>query len=278
MAKLFYSIDEAAQKLGKSTDDVRDMARRGQITEFRDGDRLIFKKDQIDLLAGDDSEEGDLSGMIPLSDSAMGTGMGSGLGLADSSAGLGDTKQEGSSVKTGISIFDDEQEQDDPSAQTQVTSGALDAASLDSFGGAASGMMDFTREEDSGGGLAADSMLGELYAGGSVAGAGAMAGSGAGLFEGQAASGGLAAAPVGGGVVLAEPYDGKGSGLAGGLAIAMVLTVLGAVTVMLMGMIGSVPGFVRTTFDGNILIWVGIAAGVALVFGAVGFFVGGKTE
>ncbi len=279
MAKLFYSIEEAAQKLGKSEDEVRSMAQRGEITEFRDGDRLIFKKDQIDLLSGDEGDEADLSGMIPLSDSSAGTGMGSGLGLADSGSGdLSETRPDSSSVKTGISIFDDDTEEEDPSAQTQVTSGGLDPSSLDSFGGGGSGMMDFTREDDSGG-IAADSMLGELYSGGSVA--GGPGGGGSGLFEGQAASGGgLGAAPAasGGGVALAEAYDGRGSWMAAGIGVAMLATLLGAIAVIMMGMIGTVPDFLRTTFDGNMMIWMGIAAGVLVIFGGLGFALGGRGE
>ena len=64
MAKMFYTIEEAAEKLGKSVDEVSEMAGSGQIQEFRDKDKIMFKVDQIDLLAisGDD----DL-GDIPIS-------------------------------------------------------------------------------------------------------------------------------------------------------------------------------------------------------------------
>ena len=36
MAKLFYTLEEAAQKLRKSTDEVMGMARAGQLVELRD--------------------------------------------------------------------------------------------------------------------------------------------------------------------------------------------------------------------------------------------------
>jgi len=68
MAKMFYSLEEAALKLQKSEEDVRQMASNGEITEFRDGDKLIFKVDQIDLLATSDDVASDMSSMIALAD------------------------------------------------------------------------------------------------------------------------------------------------------------------------------------------------------------------
>jgi hypothetical protein len=38
------------------------------------------------------------------------------------------------------------------------------------------------------------------------------------------------------------------------------------------------PDFLKTTFDGNMMIWMGIAAGAVLVFGGLGFALGGKGE
>ena len=54
MAKMFYTIDEVCEKLGLAEDAVREMATSGQIQEFRDRDKLMFKVEQIDLLAGDE--------------------------------------------------------------------------------------------------------------------------------------------------------------------------------------------------------------------------------
>lgn len=61
MAKMFYSLEEAAAKLGKSEAEVKQMAASGQLQEFRDRDRLVFKREQVDLLAGGDDA-------IPLAD------------------------------------------------------------------------------------------------------------------------------------------------------------------------------------------------------------------
>ena len=52
MAKMFYTLEEAAAKLGKNTDQVKDMVSSNQLQEFRDRDRLMFKVEQVDLLAG----------------------------------------------------------------------------------------------------------------------------------------------------------------------------------------------------------------------------------
>ena len=54
MAKLFYTLEETCTRLNKSEDDVRSMAQSGQLEEMRDGDSIMFKRQQVDLLAGDD--------------------------------------------------------------------------------------------------------------------------------------------------------------------------------------------------------------------------------
>ena len=51
MAKMFLSLSEAADMLNKSEDQVRAMASNGQLQEFRDRDRLVFKREQVELLA-----------------------------------------------------------------------------------------------------------------------------------------------------------------------------------------------------------------------------------
>jgi len=88
MAKMFYTLEEAAEKLGKSEDEVREMAKSGRVQEFRDRDKLMFKVEQIDLLAGDDTSDEDSGGgdeMIPLSQDDEEEG---GVSLEESSGGL----------------------------------------------------------------------------------------------------------------------------------------------------------------------------------------------
>ena len=57
MAKMFYSAEEAAQKLGISEEAVQDMASSGQIQQFRDREKLMFKREQIDMLAAESTSD-----------------------------------------------------------------------------------------------------------------------------------------------------------------------------------------------------------------------------
>mgnify|MGYP001376869202 CR=1 FL=1 len=319
MAKMFYSLQEAASKLKKSEGDVRQMAAKGEITEFRDGDRLIFKVDQIDLLAGDDDgDSSEMSSMIPLADtggaSAMGYGleessagsMASGAPSAPGASGVGSGLMGGSGSgapskggsgsgmmaggagnakeRSGVPVFDiDELEEADPSAVTQVTDGGIDGGfTLDSIG-SGSGLMDLTRESDDTS-LGAEGLLDELYnkdEGTASESANPSAGSsieeGSGLFEGSATAGDLGGVEGAVGVVLAEPYDGAGSGLAGGLALGVIAATGVGLVVTLMSVTGLSPGFFATV-GGEMapLVWVGIIAGVTLLATGLGFVIGKK--
>src|SRR3954453_20003430 len=80
MAKMFYTTDEAAQKLSISSDQLKQLITENKLREFRDGARVMFKVDQVDKLAVDRK-----------GGTAAGTRAGSGgpLGMADSGAGIG---------------------------------------------------------------------------------------------------------------------------------------------------------------------------------------------
>jgi len=54
MAKLFYTIDEAAAKLQKSQAELRAMVDSGQLEEFKMHEVTHFKKAVIDQLVLDD--------------------------------------------------------------------------------------------------------------------------------------------------------------------------------------------------------------------------------
>jgi excisionase family DNA binding protein len=47
---MFYSLKEAADRLGKTEDQVRQLAKEGKLREFRDGSHLLFKIDEINAL------------------------------------------------------------------------------------------------------------------------------------------------------------------------------------------------------------------------------------
>ncbi len=217
---MFYSVEEAAEVLGKSSDEVVEMATTGQIQEFLDRDKRMFKKEQIDLLAGHGEEE-DPSG---LDDSDIGI-----IGLADSADGdaLMESKEESvlgledSKESTGISIFDaDELETADPAAATQISDTIEPMEfSLDNAG-SGSGLLDLTREVDDTG-LGADlNMIDEdIYSttddSGDASAMGSGVGGGIGGESGFFDTGGdeaeAAGAGAGAGMVLptvVESYDG----------------------------------------------------------------------
>jgi excisionase family DNA binding protein len=50
MAGMFYSLKEAAQKLGVTEDQVKQLAKEDKLREFRDGSNLLFKIEEVDAL------------------------------------------------------------------------------------------------------------------------------------------------------------------------------------------------------------------------------------
>ncbi|RMH26179.1 MAG: DNA-binding protein [Planctomycetota bacterium] len=303
MAKMFYTLEEAAEKLGKAPEDVRQMAQSGQIQEFRDRDRLMFKVDQIDLLAlGDDErhDERDMSSMIPLAaddegDSLGGLDLGSGLNLdedasgamsiEDSAAGSGPAPVGAESAsaldlepieadakeRTGVSIFDaDELEAADPSAVTQLSEGGFGEGPLDSLG-SGSGLLDLTRESD-------DTSLGAEFLDELASADDATTDRDVptgGLFEttGEelAAGAGEPAAVV----AVAEPIDAGGSGLTAGLSIGAVLALAIGLFTVIIGLM-DVPdaGNVMQLLADNFIMVVGGLAGLAFILGVIGFALG----
>jgi hypothetical protein len=90
MAKMFYTLEEAKNVLGRSDDEIKQYARDGRLREFRDGPRLMFKADQVEQLrselasGGDHVDLGvsDSGGMIDLVDTTAASG--TSVTLADS--------------------------------------------------------------------------------------------------------------------------------------------------------------------------------------------------
>ena len=50
MAGMFYKLQEVAEKLGKSEDEVRELVKEGKLREFRDGASLLFKVEEVEAL------------------------------------------------------------------------------------------------------------------------------------------------------------------------------------------------------------------------------------
>ncbi|MBL4809590.1 MAG: helix-turn-helix domain-containing protein [Phycisphaerales bacterium] len=297
MAKMFYTLDEAAAKLGMSTDEVQALVESGQLQEFRDRDNLMFKVDQVDLLGGDDDD--DLDG-ITLADTAMG---GTGLGESgidpislSASASASALALEASGDATGVSIFDADDDDDaDSNAETLVSGGGLGGIALGGsgtgIGGSGFGMdagasgsglsqLAFEPDDTSLGGnllddLAADSQGGASGIGGSSLGASAIgAPAGSALFEGAESTPSSfapqhAAMPMA--MPMGEVYDGPASGLFGGIALGSLLVLMLAMAVMILGLNGGSDS-VLAPVDQNMLYMVmGGSFGLVLVLGGIGW-------
>ena len=324
MAKLFYTIEETCAKLGKSEDEVKEMASSGQLDEMRDGDSIMFKRQQVDLLSGDtgsgdeveldltsgdsgfnlnlgdtneNSSPNDASGDASaggsgydLSGSGMGisrSGSAAGLDLGGSASGLGfDLGDSGSAAgfdlgetgdATGFGAAFDE---DDDSAETRVSDAVDEELSLESVG-SGSGLLDLTRESDDTS-LGAE-LLDEVWEGGD---SGEFGASASGLFETSRGGGGDATAsaspaiqaPMGLAVpMMAEAYDGKWSGAGVGLMVGAFLA-LTAVLLMLISSLAGAGPIHAPSLTNNIPMYAGGLAGIAIVFGLIGMFIGKASE
>jgi excisionase family DNA binding protein len=298
MAKMFYTLDEAAQRLGVDAEKIKEMAASGELQQFRDRDKLMFKRDQIDTLAGGsgagDSDSGSPIPLVPSDDtdaiSLADTNMASKPGLTSTgtSAGTG--------TGSGMSVFGpDEVEPVDPLAQTAVTNPMADTAqeelSLESVG-SGSGLLDLTRESDDTS-LGAE-LLDEIYPGGTNAGEGSLASGigSSGVFEsaismetgtGGTAAGGLTdlqgAAPAmpgaagGVGGVAIATYDAGidtagsnlGTGLLIGTTVSLVIALIVAVSAI-SGVQSAITGWTTSSVTNYGILCGGLLVG-SLVLG-----------
>jgi len=55
MAGMFYSLQEAAEKLNKTEEEIKEIIKDGKLREFRDGPNLLFKIDEVEALMADTS-------------------------------------------------------------------------------------------------------------------------------------------------------------------------------------------------------------------------------
>ena len=267
MAKMFYTLDEAAKKLGKTSDQVKKMVESGQLQEFRDGDKLVVKREQVEAMTADDTDA-----PITLADSGE-------MSLADSGSGSGTDAGESTKERSGISIFEaDEMDATaDASAQTQVTS-SVGGIRVPDAGGSGSGLLDLTRDSSDDTGIGAGLMQ-DIYNSSDSADeavpASAGRGGGGALFESTGINSDMSSgAPM---MVYAEQIDGVGSGLAGGLAFGMIAALLIAMFATIAGLAGAGSSI---TGMGSGMVWtlVGIAAGITLVGAGLGAFIGSRNK
>jgi hypothetical protein len=152
----------------------------------------------------------------------------------------------------------------DPSAQTQVTPSV---GGMGDPGASGSGLMGLTQEAD-------DTSLGANLLDDAYAGGGGDSGGGGGggaLFEPAGVASDVSGGGGGGMVMMAEAYDGPGSGLVGGLAFGMVAILATMVVCVIYGLGGG--GGLVTVFAENLWMWVGIFAGLPIIGGIVGWLV-----
>jgi hypothetical protein len=264
MAKMFYTLEEAAAKLGMTEGEVQNLAESGQLQEFRDRERLMFKVDQVDLLAGDEGDE-DIqladtgSGLDPISLSSSNTGTGLSMG--------GSNPNEG----TGVSIFDPEDDDAaDANAETLVTSGLGGSGFAMDAGASGSGLAQLAFEPDD------TSLGGNLLDGldSGDSGAGVAAGTSAGaLFETSAGEPDFSrsAAPAMMPMMLGEPYDGAASGLFGGVALGVFVLMLVSLGVMILGMSGGSAGVLGGINQNTLYMVAGGGALALIIFAGAGW-------
>jgi hypothetical protein len=257
--KMYYTEEEAAEKLGVSLVVLAGLVRDQKLRVFKDGARNMHRCDEVDALAesgavaGGDQEEIELTP----SDSSGGSSV---ISLADTTeTPTGAGKDDTVITAEGISIFDEGEagvETADPMAKTQITMSMEDQAAIEGAG-TGSGLLDLTRESD-------DTSLGEVLdridmegpapAEEPVSGEPVLAG------VGVASAAAVAAAEM-------DPIAGFFNGLVVGCAA--VALVLGAVA--LAAMLEVVPGYLDVLAQYKIVALGGCAV-IAVLAGGLGFF------
>lgn len=274
-SKMFYTAEEAAEKLKKSVLDVLDMGKRGEIQEFRDRDKVMFKAEQINLLAGED--DGDIP--LALEDSSAG---GAGIDLADSTGGRSRPMSSAPSSKAAARTMADSSEETGISAfeasrfgqDKKSGSGELSLETV----GSGSGLLDLTRENDdslSGAALIEDAFSNDENVD--------LPANASGLFEaaGGGESGGNAVMAGGGGMtmmpMMVETYEGGWSGAGIGLMIGSMISLVCVLVMVVVTATGAIPAL-ATMFTDNMPVWGGGLALVAIVCGIAGFALGRWSE
>lgn len=124
MAKMFYTVSEAAKRLGRSAEQVRAMIGSGELQEFRSGDELVVKREQVDLLAGDEASDTGMPSEI--------------LGSSSSSLSLGDDAEDGV-IGLSDSVIEDDAPIIDTGPDDSLVIGLEDSAVGGSIGGSIGG-------------------------------------------------------------------------------------------------------------------------------------------
>ncbi len=266
MSKIFLTIEEASERLGKSTEEVQQLISEGKLQEYKQDDEMMVKTEQVELLAtGEGSMEDSVIGdQISLEDSFTevlelddGSSSGSAISLADSNEA------------TGISAFD--------TALGQEAQGSDDDMNLESFG-SGSQLLDLTRESDDS--MAGAELMNQSFEDDDPV---EMPTSASGIFKRMEDEDALnvGASPFGNSAMAApmvvEQYDGAGSGLGLGAMIgaSLALVLVGLIVVTILAGGGS---SIATAITGSLVLGVCIPLIVLFILLGVGFVVGRATD
>lgn len=174
--KMFYSMEEVQQRLGRSAEEIKQLVRDGELREFRDGAKIMFKVDEVDgLLSSGLSGSGDVIPLSPadsvdqyhLGDTGSSIGLVPGdsadhITLDDTINSVKEDKDGTVVTEHGVNALEDSgsgsnsgADLADPLAQTQIApdfDDSVDIESAQTSGGSnsssGSGLLDLTREAD----------------------------------------------------------------------------------------------------------------------------------
>ena len=262
--KMYYTEEEAAEKFGISVDELANYVRDDKLRVFQDGDRKMFKADEVDALIGGATQPGPPAEIelapadeVPTAEPESADVVTIGE-TGEIASGADDTVI----TAEGISIFDEEDleiEAADPMAKTQIAPSLEDQIAIEGVG-SGSGLLDLTRESD-------DTSLGAEvldHIDMDEVGSGMAAEeAGVGIPASQAA---VMEPPTY--VETVDPASGAFGGILIGMAIIMF--VLGAV--MLSAWIGHVPPYLKGLKE-NIVLVVVSSAVVVIIATVAGYFV-----
>lgn len=165
MAGMFYSLKEAAEKLGITAEKIEELVKEGRLREFSDGPNVLYKVDEVEALM---SDTGIMSSKVDAQDeqeSQMNLEQDDEISLAPDSPGefpIGSelTDADTAIASEGINILGDETDKseyqltEDTLAETRSgkTGGSSleeidDSVNLDTFG-SGSGLLDLSLQAD----------------------------------------------------------------------------------------------------------------------------------
>ena len=255
MAKMYYTADEAAAKLGITAADLEAYVRDQRLRVFKDGERDMYMVSEVDSLAPVTSANVPDIELVPAPD---------GIDLSAAETIRPATKEDTVITAEGISIFDDEDleiESADPMAKTQIAPSIDDQIALDGVG-SGSGLLDLTRESD-------DTSLGEVIDRIDL--------EEPAVGAGMPAAAGLAPMPYGEMAmpIAAEPEAAMdaSTGLFSGFLVAAAIIGLFIGAVSLATAMDVQPAFIKTLDEKIDMVVYGSVA-MVIAFGVVGMLIG----